>query len=126
MEEELFEHFKPDFDPAIKYAITRLRAGSPVAQVIARLGISLKTLERRFSTQVGIAPKRFARVHRLQRVLRAARRSGTPEWCALAVEHGYTDQAHLIHDFRDLADITPSEYRPHSRQRNNHVPIVPL
>jgi AraC-like DNA-binding protein len=124
MEDVLLEHFKPVFDPAIQRAITQLRAGSPVAQVVARLGISPKTLERRFSTQVGIVPKRFARVHRLQRLLRALRRSGTPDWCVLAVEHGYTDQAHLIHDFRDLADITPSEYRPQSRLRNNHVPIV--
>src|SRR5438034_11830771 len=42
----------------------------------------------------GITPKRFARVHRLQRVLRAVRRSSEPDWCALAAEHGYTDQAH--------------------------------
>src|SRR5215467_7675447 len=124
MEDVLLEHFKPAFDPAMQHAITQLRGGSPVAQVVARLGISLKTLERRFLTQVGIVPKRFARVHRLQRVLRAVRRSDIPDWSVLAVEHGYTDQAHLIHDFRDLADITPSEYRPQSRLRNNHVPIV--
>jgi hypothetical protein len=39
-------------------------------------------------------------------------------------EQAYTDQAHLIHDIRDLADITPSGYKPQSPQRNNHVPIV--
>jgi len=49
------------------------------------------------------------------------RRSSEPDWCALAAEHGYTDQAHLIHDFRDLAGITPLGYKPQSPQRNNHV-----
>jgi transcriptional regulator GlxA family with amidase domain len=125
-EEMLFNHLRPNFDPAIQCAIAALRAGVPVSHVTLRLGLSPRTLERRFSSQVGIAPKRFARVHRLQRVLRAVRRSSKPDWCALAAEHGYTDQAHLIHDFRDLADITPSEYKPYSQQRNNHVPIVPL
>jgi AraC-like DNA-binding protein len=125
-EEVLLDHLRPEFDPAIQYAITALRAGVPVSQVAFRLGLSPKTLVRRFSSQVGITPKRFARVHRLQRVLRAVRRSSQPDWCALAAEHGYTDQAHLIHDFRDLGDITPSEYKPHSQQRNNHVPIVAL
>ena len=125
-EEVLLDHLKPEFDPAIQYAITALRAGVPVYQVVLRLGLSPRTLARRFSSQVGITPKRFARVHRLQRVLRAVRRSSNPDWCALAAEHGYADQAHLIHDFRDLADITPLEYKPHSQQRNNHVPIVAL
>lgn len=122
-EEVLLGHLSPAFDPAIQYAITELRAGVPLAQVVMRLGISARTLERRFSTQVGIRPKRFARVLRLQRVLGSVRRSSQPDWCALAAEHGYTDQAHLIHDFRDLADITPSQYKPQSSQRNNHIPM---
>jgi AraC-like DNA-binding protein len=126
LEEVLLEHLRLELDPAIRHAINALRAGVPVSQVALRLGLSPRTLARRFSSQVGITPKRFARVHRLQRVLCAVRRSSKPDWCALAAEHGYTDQAHLIHDFRDLADITPSEYKPHSPQRNNHVPIVAL
>lgn len=125
LEDVLLEHFEPKFDPAIQYAITALQVGLPLSQVASRLGLLPRTLARRFSTQVGITPKRFARVHRLQRVLRAARSSCHPDWCALAAEHGYTDQAHLIHDFRDLANITPSAYMPHSPQRNHHVPLVP-
>jgi AraC-like DNA-binding protein len=125
-EEVLLDHLRAEFDPAIQYAITALRAGVPVCQVGLCLGLSPRTLERRFSSQVGISPKRLARVHRLQKVLRAARRSGNPDWCALAIEYGYTDQAHLIHDFRDLAGLTPSEYKPRSENRNNHVPIGAL
>ena len=123
-EEVLLDHLSLRFDPAIQYAMAALRAGVPVSEVAVRLGLSSRTLERRFSSQVGLGPKQFARVHRLQRVLRAVRRSSKPEWCALAAEHGYTDQAHMIHDFQDLAGIRPSEYKPHSSQRNNHVPIV--
>lgn len=125
-EEVLLEHSAPKFDPAIQYAIAALQTGMPVAQVASRLGLLPKTFLRRFSSQVGITPKRFARVRRLQRVLRAIRRSGQPDWCALAAEHGYVDQAHLVHEFRELADITPSGYKPHSPQRNNHVPIAPV
>jgi AraC-like DNA-binding protein len=121
LEEVLLEHLAAEFDPAIRYAIAALKAGAPVSQVASRLGLLPRTLARRFSNQVGITPKRFARVHRLQRVLRAVRRSSEPDWCALAAEHGYTDQAHLIHDFRDLAGITPLGYKPQSPQRNNHV-----
>ena len=31
-------------------------------------------------------------------------------WAELAVDCGYFDQAHLIHDFRAFAGITPLEY----------------
>jgi AraC-like DNA-binding protein len=124
LEKVLVEHLSLRRDPAIQYAIVALRGGVPVSVIAMRLGVSPRTLERRFTVQVGITPKRFARVERLQRVLRAARRSRKPDWSELAAEHGFTDQAHLIHDFRDLTDITPSEYKPHSPKRNNHVPIV--
>lgn len=123
-EETLTEHLAPKFDPALQYALAALRAGMPVSKLVSRLGLLPRTFARRFSAQVGINPKRFARVQRLQRVLRAVRQSSRPDWCALAAEHGYTDQAHLIHDFRDLADITPSGYVPHSARRSNHVPIL--
>ncbi|MDQ2712630.1 MAG: helix-turn-helix domain-containing protein [Acidobacteriota bacterium] len=123
-EELLSEHFAPIFDPAIQYAIGGLRGGLPLSHLVSRLGVSRRTFERRFSAQVGMTPKRFARVQRLQRVLRSVRVSSSPDWCTLAAEHGYSDQAHLIHDFRDLAGITPSGYVPHSSQRSNHVPIA--
>jgi AraC-like DNA-binding protein len=123
-EEMLLQYLAPKYDASILYATAALKAGVPISQVASRLGLLPRTLVRRFSTQVGITPKRFARVHRLQRVLRAVRGSPEPDWSALAAEHGYADQAHLIHDFRDLADITPSGYKPDSGQRNNHVRIA--
>jgi AraC-like DNA-binding protein len=123
-EDLLLDHFKPGLDRGIEYAIEALRGGVPVSEVARRLGLLPRTLARRFSAEVGITPKRFACVQRLQRVLRAIRRTSQPDWCEIAAEHGYTDQSHLIHDFRHLADITPSGYKPHSPQRSNHVPIV--
>jgi AraC-like DNA-binding protein len=123
-EDLLLDHFKPGVDRGIEYAVEALRRGVSISQVTWRLGLLPRTLERRFSAEVGITPKRFASVQRLQRVLRSIRRSSLPDWCAIAAEHGYTDQSHLIHDFRNLAHITPSGYKPHSPQRSNHVPIV--
>ncbi len=123
-EKLLSEHFAPVFDPATEYAIEGLRTGLPLSHLVSRLGVSRRTFERRFSAQVGMTPKRFARVQRLQRVLHSVRASSSAEWCTLAADHGYSDQAHLIHDFRDLAGITPLGYVPHSPQRSNHVPIA--
>jgi AraC-like DNA-binding protein len=122
-EEMLLQYLAPKYDPAIQYAVAALKAGMSLSHVASRLALLPRTLQRRFSNQVGMTPKRFARVCRLQRVLRAVRLSTNPDWCGLAAEYGYADQAHLVHEFRELADMTPSEYKPHSSQRNNHVPI---
>ena len=95
-----------------------------MSQVASRLALLPWTLPLRFSTEVRITPKRFARVHRLQRVLRAVRRSSESDWCVLAAQLGYTIKRIRSVIFGDLADIAPSGYKPLSPQRNNHVPIL--
>jgi hypothetical protein len=54
----------------------------------------------------------------------AIRHPATVNWCMIAAEHGYTDQAHFIHDYRDFTGITPTAYCPSSLNRRNHVPLA--
>jgi len=125
LEETLIAHFDEGFDPAVAWAIKALERGMRVAEVASRLGLLPRTLERRFNARVGLTPKRFARVRRLQRAMRTIRSSaGAFDWSVLAAEHGYFDQSHLVHEFRELADLTPAQYKPHSPARNNHVPLA--
>lgn len=123
LEAALLAHLIRPRNQAIAFAVSILEKGASVAEARARLGLLPKTFVRRFREQVGLPPKRLARVCRLQRIVGAVRGSRDADWCMLAAEHGYTDQAHLIHDFRDLTGITPTAYQPSSPQRRNHVPI---
>lgn len=97
-------------DPAMLAAARALSGGVPVAQVADDLGLLPRTLRRRFTAQLGLAPKRFARVQRLRRVVRAVDGCDRADWAALAAAHGYSDQSHLIDEFRDIAGVTPGEY----------------
>lgn len=116
-------------DAMVAAAVADLDRGVPVAQVAARLGVSQSTLVRRFTAQVGLPPKRFARVRRLRRLLgavhgRSDRQQHQPGggewprpvagagWAGAAAECGYFDQAHMIADFRALASMSPGQYRP--------------
>lgn len=117
----------PRPDPALAAAVAALHGGASVAEAADRLGWTTKRLVRLFGAQVGVAPKRFARIRRFQRLLSAAttRLSGTGgDWARLAAECGYHDQAHMIHDFRALAGQSPSEYTPRSAEERNHVPFL--
>jgi AraC-like DNA-binding protein len=111
-------------DPAICYAVAALEHGTPVAEICDRLGLLPKTFVRRFRSQVGLEPKRYARVRRLQRTLKAAVSPARRDWCALAAEQGFADQAHMIRDFHDLTGITPAAYLAAGPERRNHVPIA--
>jgi AraC-like DNA-binding protein len=126
LETVLLEHLarsqRPD--PAIPLAACALERGVSISQVASRLGLLPKTFVRRFRQHVGLAPKRFSRVRRLQRVLRSMGAGKSVDWAALAVDYDYSDQAHLIHDFRALTGITPSAYRPSPTGERNHVPLA--
>jgi AraC-like DNA-binding protein len=81
-------------------------AGSRAVRDMAReAGASERTLERRFRRSIGVAPKGFSRVVRLQDALR--RRDQQASWAESAVDAGYYDQAHLIRDAQDIFGFTP-------------------
>jgi AraC-like DNA-binding protein len=124
LEAVLVERVVRSWDPAIAAAVSILERGVSVAETRSRVGLLPRTFVRRFREQVGLAPKRFSRVRRLQRILESVCRRADVDWCMIADEHGYTDQAHFIHDFRDLTGMTPTAYQPSSPQRRNHVPLA--
>lgn len=78
-----------------------------VDQLAADAGISSRQLERRFMREVGIGPKLLGRILRFQQVFRAVERSDAA-WASIALDCGYYDQAHLIRDFNQFAQQTPS------------------
>jgi AraC-like DNA-binding protein len=112
LEQALLAHVvePPCPDPAVLCTARALEAGTPVATVAADLGMLPRTLRRLFLTQVGLTPKRFARVQRLRRVVGSITSASEVNWAALAADHGYYDQAHLIGEFREIAGVTPTEY----------------
>jgi AraC-like DNA-binding protein len=126
LEAVLIEHIARSADPAVACALSVLESGASVAEASSRVGLLPKTFVRRFREQAGLAPKQLSRVRRLQRILASIHRPADVDSCQVAAQHGYTDQAHLIHDFRDLTGVTPTDYRPSSPQRRNHVPLSPV
>ena len=71
------------------------------------LGTSLRTLQARFVAAVGLTPKEYARVRRLQALLRTldAERTAIAD---AAAHHGFSDQAHATHDMLRLTGTTPA------------------
>lgn len=127
LEAALAEAAVPDRapDPAVRLAAARLGRGASVADAADGVGWTTRRLSAGFAAQVGLSPKRYARIRRFQRLLaRVNGEPGSPDWALLAAEVGYHDQAHLIHEFRALAGMTPTAYAPRSVAALNHVPLL--
>lgn len=83
----------------------------PVAQLSTTLHINERQLERKFREHIGITPKQFSGIVRLQHFLKQLRYSNTDiHLTSLAYDCGYYDQAHLIREFRKHTGITPRQY----------------
>jgi AraC-like DNA-binding protein len=78
-----------------------------VNAVAVELGVSERHLRRVFRETVGMSPKKFAKLTRFHRALRAAHEDTRASWASIAAAAGYYDQAHLIAEFRVLAGATP-------------------
>jgi AraC-like DNA-binding protein len=78
-------------------------------QLAGQLNLSHKQLITGFRQQVGLTPKRAARVLRFDR---AVGQMAGPSVCLAEVAHqcGYYDQAHFNREFREFSGKTPTEY----------------
>lgn len=94
-----------------------------VQRVTQKIGMSQRRVAQLFHDQVGVSPKTFHRVRRFQHTLTRLRGVRQVNWADLAVECGYYDQAHLSHDFRQIAGMTPSAYLAAATEHLNHVPL---
>jgi AraC-like DNA-binding protein len=88
-----------------------------VEQVSGRLGLSRQQLTRLFDRDVGVGVKVFARIARLQALLRALRGEGEtaaleerPDWARLAIDLGFYDQAHMGAELKALTGLTPRQF----------------
>jgi AraC-like DNA-binding protein len=83
---------------------------APIGGLAHLTGQSQRHLERQFRREVGLTPKGLARIRRFQSLVARLAGAAPPRWATLAIECGYTDQAHLTREFRAFAGTTPAAY----------------
>ncbi len=83
----------------------------PIRELAASIGITHKHLDTLFHRAVGLSPQKLRRILRFHDVVTWLQRHHAPvDWATLALRAGFSDQSHLIREFRALSNRTPSEF----------------
>ena len=69
-----------------------------------------RQLERNFIKQIGVSPKQFGKVIRLQTALKLLLNKKKENLTEIAYESEYFDQAHFIKEFKALTGINPKDF----------------
>lgn len=94
----------------IVYSVARERGILKVEDLVARYGLSARTLQRLFAKYVGVTPKWVIQRYRLHEAA-AQLATGEPvSHAMLAASLGYSDQAHFVKDFKATVGASPGAY----------------
>ena len=129
LERALWKELSRGFDShaAVGFALRRFMADphvATVAGVTEQIGLSPKRFIQVFRDQTGFTPKVFCRIRRFQQALDFMEGRKSVEWAKVALDCGYFDQAHFIHDFRAFSGINPTSYLARRTEHRNHVPLT--
>lgn len=113
--------------PAIAHAL-RLIDAAPDVQRIETIAAQCRLSPRRFGElfreQVGLTPKRHVRLQRFHAAMAAAGAGGRVDWAGIAVDGGFHDQAHLVHEFRAFSGMTPTAWMARRGEWHRHVVLT--
>jgi AraC-like DNA-binding protein len=89
--------------------INRYKGLVGVAELASIACLSHKQYDRIFYDFVGLHPKEFLKIVRLQYVFHHHKHKQNESLTGLAYACGYYDQAHFVNDFKSLTGLTPKQ-----------------
>jgi AraC-like DNA-binding protein len=105
----------PQIEAAVNF-IRRSEGRASVAAIARHAVMSQSALERHFRAAVGASPKTVSRLARLQHICRL--RDAGKNFTEIAFEAGYSDQPHMVHDFRLFTGTSPEVFFRQATPRN--------
>ena len=109
----LLTRLQPTSEPLVLHSLNVLRErGGQIAipDLAALLYISQRQLERLYHTQVGLTPKQYARLLRVEAARFALKQARGASLAHISAALDYYDQAHFAHEFKAVVGLSPRTY----------------
>jgi AraC-like DNA-binding protein len=94
---------------SVKNEILMKNGNIHIRELSSAFFYSEKHIRRMFNKYIGASPKMFSRIVRINNALRLLQCS-VNDLSDIAVQTGFFDQPHFIHDFKYICGLTPREY----------------
>jgi AraC-like DNA-binding protein len=111
--EELIQLHQIPEDNQIQQAIALIlkhQGKLPIKTIRDQVFLAERTFERKFSTQVGLSPKQFAKVIQFKCSLQQLTEENYSQLLDISYNSGFSDQSHFIRSFKRYTGKTPSEF----------------
>ena len=83
-----------------------------------------RQFSRKFNERIGVSPKLFSRVVRFFNAYKYQEAHPQDDWLSVALLFGYNDYQHMVKDFKEFANVTPTSWvdlDTHSPERILHL-----
>src|SRR6266540_2829865 len=100
----------------IVYAVAKDRGILKVEDLVDRYGLNKRTLQRLFARYVGVSPKWVIQRYRLHEAAEQLAAGASFSQATIALNLGYSDQAHFVRDFKAIIGVSPAAYARAARQ----------
>lgn len=90
--------------------IINTRGSIKVAEIVDQVQISERQLQRLFKARMGISPKDYCKIVRVNGYLEfILENDRSVDWMDLVVEYNYHDHPHLINEVKSIARLSPQK-----------------
>jgi AraC-like DNA-binding protein len=108
LESKIKTSVKPEIVYTVK-EIIQANGNISIKKLLSDVSLSQRQFERTFKEQVGFSAKLFARIIRFNSLITKS------DWkekslTEIALDFGYYDQSHFIHEFKEFSGVNPKTY----------------
>lgn len=98
-----------DFSPVLHHILTNPKVHR-VNDVAKKFRCTERWLEKQCASQTSLSPKGWLRLIRFRRLVNYCLNKPNTSWMEIVARFHYTDQSHLIRDFKAFTNLTPTQY----------------
>jgi transcriptional regulator GlxA family with amidase domain len=94
-------------------------------RLAAQACLSPRQLNRKFTERLGVGPKLYGRLVRFHRAYLFKAAHPAMAWPTVAIRFGYTDYQHMVRDFKQFTNSTPTLWLREDAASPENAPVQP-